>query len=135
MVAFLCIVKEPVLELVSAFERSSDHKVSLIWGGTEGIAKNVNDGAAFDIIIIIAAPTIDKLSSDGKLVAGSRADFAKAGVGIAVRSGLLRPDISSSDAVKRAVLAARKVAYRQGRAGSTSQSCLREWASPITSRM
>lgn len=109
-------VKGPLLELVSAFERSSGHKIALNWGGTEGIAKKVNDGAMVDVVIIAAA-NIDKLSSDGKLVAGSRADFAKIGIGIAVRAGLPRPDISSSEAVKRAVLAARSVAYSSGPSG------------------
>ncbi len=109
-------VKEPILELISAFERSSEHKITLIWGGTEGIAKRVNDGAAVDVVIIAAA-NIDKLSSDGKLVAGSRADFAKIGIGIAVRAGLPRPDISSGEAVKRAVLAAKSVAYSSGPSG------------------
>ena len=109
-------VKRPLLELVSAFERSSGHKITLSWGGTEGIAKKVNDGATVDVVIIAAA-NIDKLSSDGKLVAGSRADFAKIGIGIAVRAGLPRPDISSSEAVKSAVLAARSVAYSSGPSG------------------
>jgi molybdate transport system substrate-binding protein len=109
-------VNGPVLELVSAFEKLSAHKVITVWGGTEGIAKKVNDGEVVDIVII-AAPNIDELIVKGKLVAGSRADFAKSGVGIAVRSSLPKPDISSGDAVKRAVLAAKSVAYSSGPSG------------------
>jgi molybdate transport system substrate-binding protein len=109
-------VKESFLELVSAFEKSSGHRVTTIWGGTEGVAKRVNGGEVVDIVII-AAPNIDKLILEAKLVTGSRADFAKSGVGIAVRTGLLRPDISSSEAVKRAVLAAKSVAYSSGPSG------------------
>jgi molybdate transport system substrate-binding protein len=66
---------------------------------------------------MIAAPDIDKLIVDGKLASGSRVDFAKSGVGIAVRAGLPKPDISSSDAVKKAVLAAKAVAYSSGPSG------------------
>jgi molybdate transport system substrate-binding protein len=108
--------KGPFLELVSAFEKASGHKVVTVWGGTEAIAKRISDGEVVDIVII-AAPNIDKLIAEGKLVAGGRADFAKSGVGIAVRSGLPKPDISSADAVKRAVLAAQSVAYSTGPSG------------------
>lgn len=109
-------VKESFLELVSDFEKSSGHRVSTIWGGTEGIAKRVSGGEVVDIVII-AAPNIDKLILEGKLVTGSRADFAKSGAGIAVRTGLPKPDISSGEAVKRAVLAANSIAYSSGPSG------------------
>jgi molybdate transport system substrate-binding protein len=103
-------LKEVCLDLVSTFEKSSGHKVTTIWGGTEGITKRISGGEVMDIVII-AAPNIDKL------IAGSRADFAKSGVGLAVRSGLPKPDISSSKAVKKAVLAAKSVAYSSGPSG------------------
>lgn len=109
-------VKEAYLELVSAFEQSTGHRVTTIWGGTEGVAKRISGGEVVDIVLI-AAPNIDKLISEGKLVSGSRADFAKSGVGMAVRTGLPKPDISSAEAVKRAVLAANSVAYSSGPSG------------------
>lgn len=109
-------IKEAFLELVPAFEKSSGHKVTAIWGGTESVAKRISGGEAVDIVII-AAPNIDKLILEGKLVVGSRADFARSGVGVAVRSGLPKPDISSGEAVKMAVLAAKSVAYSSGPSG------------------
>ena len=109
-------VKEAYLELVSDFENSSGNKVITIWGGTEGLAKRISGGEVVDIVIV-AAPNIDKLIMEGKLVAGSRADIAKSGVGIALRTGLPKPDISSAEAVKRAVLAATSVAYSTGPSG------------------
>jgi molybdate transport system substrate-binding protein len=109
-------VKEAFFELVSAFENSSNHKVTTIWGGTEGLAKRIGAGEVVDIVVI-AAPNIDTLIREGKLVAGSRADIAKSGVGIAVRAGLPKPDISSVEAVKRAVLTANSVAYSSGPSG------------------
>ena len=90
--------------------------MTTIWGGTEGVAKRISGGEVVDIVII-AALNIDKLIAEGKLVSGSRADFAKSGVGIAVRTGLPKPDISSTEAVKRAVLAANSVAYSSGPSG------------------
>ena len=109
-------VKEAVLDLVPAFEKSSGHKVTTIWAGTEAITKRISGGEVVDIVLI-AAPNIDKLISEGKLVTGSRADVAKSGVGVAVRTGLPKPDISSGEALKKAVLAAKSVAYSSGPSG------------------
>jgi molybdate transport system substrate-binding protein len=109
-------LKEAHVELVAAFERSSGHKVTTVWGGTEGIAKRIADGEVVDVVII-AAPNIDRLIQAGKLTAGSRADVARSGIGVAVRSGLPRPDVSSGEAVRNAVLAARSVAYSSGPSG------------------
>ena len=109
-------IKEAYLDLIPAFETASGHKVTTIWGGTESIAKRISGGEVVDIVII-AAPNIDNLILEGKLVAGSRANFAKSGIGIAVRAGLPKPDISSSEAVKRAVLAAKSIAYSSGPSG------------------
>ena len=109
-------VREPVFELIPAFEKASGHKVTTIWAGTEAITKRISDGEVVDIVLI-AAPNIDKLIAQGKLVAGSRADVAKSGIGVAVRSGLPKPDISSGEALKNAVLAAKSVAYSSGPSG------------------
>ncbi len=109
-------VKEVVLDLIPAFEKSSGHKVATIWSGTEAITKRISGGEVVDIVLI-AAPNIDKLITEGRLVAGSRADVAKSGIGVAVRAGLPRPDISSGEAVKKAVLAAKSVAFSSGPSG------------------
>jgi molybdate transport system substrate-binding protein len=109
-------VKEAYVELVAGFEKSSGHKVTTIWGGSENIAKRVGDGEVADLVFSTAS-NIDKLILAGKLVAGSRADFAKSSVGVAVRSGLPKPDISSGEAVRKAVLSAKSVAYSSGASG------------------
>jgi len=109
-------VKEVVLDLVPAFEKASGHKVTTIWAGTEAITKPVSGGEGVDIVLI-AAPNVDRLIAEGKLVAGSRTDVTKSGIGVAVRAGLPKPDISSGEAVKNAVLAAKSVAYSSGPSG------------------
>ena len=109
-------VKEAVFELIPAFEKASGHKVTTIWDGTEAITKRIGGGEVVDIVLI-AAPNIDQLIAAGKVVAGSRADIAKSGIGVAVRAGLPKPDISSGEAVKNAVLAAKSVAYSSGPSG------------------
>jgi molybdate transport system substrate-binding protein len=109
-------VKEVVLDLIPAFEKPSGHKVTTIWAGTEAITKRISGGEVVDVVLI-AAPNVEKLISEGKLVPGSRVDVAKSGIGVAVRSGLPKPDISSGEAVKKAVLAAKSVAYSSGPSG------------------
>ena len=108
-------VKEFYIDVVSRFEQATGHRVITRWGGTESITRRVADGETVDIVLI-AAPNIDKLIAAGRLP-GGRVDIAKSGVGIAVRSGLPHPDISSADAVKRTVLAAATVAYSTGPSG------------------
>jgi molybdate transport system substrate-binding protein len=109
-------VKEVVVELLPAFEKASGHRVSVVWAGTEAITKRISGGEVTDVAVI-AAPNIEKLIAEGKLAAGSRADVAKSGVGVAVRAGLPKPDVSSGEAVKNAVLAAKSVAYSSGPSG------------------
>ncbi len=110
-------VKDAYTELVAGFEMSSGHKVSTIWAGTESAATRVIDGEICDIVII-GSLNIDQLIAAGKLASGSRADLAKSRVGIAVRAGLPKPDVSTSEAVKIAVLAAGSVAYSKGPSGA-----------------
>jgi molybdate transport system substrate-binding protein len=109
-------VKEVLLDLVPKFETASGHKVTLLWAGNDDLVKRVRGGETADLVIMARA-NIDKLVADGKLVAGSATDIAKSGVGVAVRAGLPKPDLSSADSLKAAVLAAKSVAYSSGPSG------------------
>lgn len=109
-------VKGSVNDVVSRFEQTSGNKMVTTWGGTEAITKRISSGEVFDIVII-ASPNIDKLIQEGKIVRGSRTDFAKSGIGVAIRTGLPRPDIFTAEAVKQAVLKANSVAYSSGPSG------------------
>src|SRR5690349_19600525 len=110
-------LKDGYTELVAAFEKSSGHKVVTTWAGTVNATKRINDGEVYDLVIV-GSKNIDDLIAAGKLAAGSRADFAKTGVGIAIRAGLPKPDVSTGDAVKAAVLAATSIAYSAGPSGA-----------------
>jgi molybdate transport system substrate-binding protein len=109
-------IKEAYLELVPGFERATEHKVATTWAGTVEIMKRMQAGETFDLIIM-AGPSLDELVKLGKIVPGSRVDLVKSGVGVAVRAGAPKPDISSSDAVKKAVLAARSIGFTTGPSG------------------
>jgi molybdate transport system substrate-binding protein len=79
--------------------------------------KRLADGERYDLVIM-SGPSIDELLKSGKIVAGSRVDFAKSGVGVAVRKGAPKPDISSTDALKKTLLAAKAIGYSTGPSGN-----------------
>jgi molybdate transport system substrate-binding protein len=108
--------KEAYLELVPQFESASGHKVSTTWAGTTAIMQRMAAGERYDLIVI-SGTELDQLTKQGTIVAGSRVDLAKSGIGIAVRAGAVRPDVSSSAALKQALLAAKTVGYTSGPSG------------------
>jgi len=108
--------KEAYLELVPQFERASGHQVSTTWAGTTAIMQRMAAGERYDLIVI-SSTELDQLTKQGTIVAGSRADLAKSGIGIAVRAGAPRPNVSSSAALKQALLAAKTVGYTSGPSG------------------
>jgi molybdate transport system substrate-binding protein len=108
--------KEAYLELVPQFEKASGHKVVTTWAGTIDIKKRIAAGEVFDLIVV-AGPEIDEFIKRGKMAAGSRVDLMKSGVGAAVRAGAPKPDLSSAEALKKAVLAAKTVGYSTGPSG------------------
>src|SRR5580765_4886271 len=103
-------MKAVVLELVPAFEKETGHKAVVDNDTAGGLSKRILGGEAFDLVIVTPG-VIDDLTGKGKVAAGTRAVVARVGVGVAVKDGAPLPDISSVDALKRALLAAKSVAY------------------------
>jgi molybdate transport system substrate-binding protein len=109
-------IKEAYLELIPQFEATTGHKVTAAWSSTPDIQKRVSAGEAADVIVLGNSGT-EELIKQSKLDLSSRTIFAKSGIGVAVRAGAPRPDISSAEAVKKAVVAAKSVAYSAGASG------------------
>jgi len=103
-------------ELVLQFEKASGHKVTTTFTGTLDAQKRIAAGEAYDLIIM-AGPAIDDLIKSGKVAPGSRVDLARSGVGVAVRAGAPRPDIHSTEALKKTLLAATSIGYSSGPSG------------------
>jgi molybdate transport system substrate-binding protein len=103
-------MKSVMVELVPEFERSTGTKAMITWGSASTLLKELETGAGGDLAIL-TAEAIDGLIARGKVVAGSRADLARSGIGIAVRKGASKPDIASPEALKRALLAARSISH------------------------
>lgn len=110
-------VKAVYLELIPDFEQKTQHKVSTVWLGSSEIVKRVRDGEVVDVVFL-SSGSIDELMKLGKLAPGSRVDIAKSGVGVAVRAGTSKPDISTTEALKRTLLAAKSIAYSSGSSGN-----------------
>jgi molybdate transport system substrate-binding protein len=108
--------KEALHEIVPLFERASGHKVTITYGSGPTVREKVKAGVAGDLFI---GPDefSDPLLKEGKLVAGTRVDFAHSGASIAVRAGAPKPDVSTTEKFKAALLAAKTVSYSSGASG------------------
>src|ERR1700719_3617710 len=107
--------------LVPEFERLTGNKVLTAYGPSMGTTVNaipirLERGEPADVLIMVGYALGD-LVRQGKVIADSRVDLVKSPIGIAVKSGAPKPDISSSDAVKRALLAAKSIAYSDSASG------------------
>ena len=108
--------KETVSELIPVFEKATGHTVVATFATAPAIRKRLADGEAFDLVIT-SADDIDGFVAQGKLAPGSRTDLMKTGVGVAVRAGAPRPDIGSTEALTRALLAAPTIGRSAGTSG------------------
>ena len=108
--------EEAYRELVPQFEKATGHKVTTVFTGTLDANKRLAAGESYDLLIM-SAPSIDEHIKGGKVVPGSRVDLAKSGVGVAVKAGAPKPDISTMDALKKTLLAAKSIGYSTGPSG------------------
>lgn len=118
--ALAAVALHPAIDaLIPEFEKSSGHKVTVAYGTAGAVADRVQKGEAADVVIS-SAPMMERLQTQGKVATGDRAIIAKVGVGAFVRKGSAKPDISSVDAFKRSMLAARSIAYPDPAGGGAS---------------
>ena len=107
--------------LVPEYERASGNTVATAYGPSMGTTQNaipvrLERGEPVDVLILVGY-ALDDLIKKGKAVADSRTDLVRSPIGIAVRAGAPKPDISSVDALKRTLLAAKSVAYSDSASG------------------
>jgi molybdate transport system substrate-binding protein len=113
-------------ELAQRYEAANGVSVSIQSMGGVDAAKKVREGEQTDIVILASGP-MAKLEAEGHLVAGSVKGFTRSGMAIAVRSGASKPDISSEEAVKAAVTAAKAVCYSTGPSGDHLLQLCAKW--------
>ncbi len=113
-------------ELASAYTAQTGVPVAIESVGGVDAARRVQEGEAFDVVIL-SAEAIDKLIAAGRVLPGSRVDLVRSGVAVAVRAGAPHPDLSSEEAVKAAVSAARTVGYSTGPSGVALARLFERW--------
>lgn len=121
--------REAYLEVVPRFEHESGVQVKTSWVGGAEIAKRLRAGATPDLVIMAAA-AIDDLVKEGLLAAGSRVDLASSIIGVAVPSGAPRPDLSTEESLRDAVMRAHRVAYSSGPSGVYLAGVFQRWDIP-----
>lgn len=112
-------LKTTIDDLTAQFERDTHRKLIAAYAPSTQIAKRVGEGEFADVAISTDA-RIDDLIKQGRIVAGTRTDIARSAIGVAVRPGTPRPDISSVEGFKRALLAAKSIGMSNPNGGGAS---------------
>ena len=99
-----------VAELSGRFETATAHKVNIDFAVNPQVRKRVLDGEAFDVAVL-NPPVLDELIKAGKVKADTRTVIGRIGLGVGIKQGAPRPDLSTAEGFKKALLAAKKVAY------------------------
>ena len=111
-------LKTVLQELVPQFEKTTEHKLAITYGSTGTLSASIEKGTPFDLTIL-GADALDGFVKQGKLVASTRTAVARSGIGVAYRKGAPKPDISTAEALKRALLSAKSVSFNtQGLSGT-----------------
>ncbi len=118
--------RQVLAELLAQYRVATGWTVSIESTGGVDAAKRVRTGEVFDLVIL-ADDVIEKLETEGHLVAGSRVPFVRSPMAIAVRAGEKRPDIASEAAIRAAIMGARTIGYSTGPSGTHLLAVLKMW--------
>src|ERR1700721_4521409 len=111
--------KSTVLALVPEYERISGNKVSVENEPVGGLMKRIEAGESFDVVVM-TPEGVDQLTGEGRVISGSRTNLARVGVGVMVKTGANKPDISTVEAFKKALLEAKSVSFIDPASGGAS---------------
>lgn len=110
-------VKAVIEDIRPRCERTIGHPLAVQFNTTAALKEKIEAGEAFDVAIF-TSEVIDDLIKEGKIAAGTRAEISRVGIGIGIRAGAPRPDISTPDALKQTLLKAKSITYtRNGASG------------------
>jgi molybdate transport system substrate-binding protein len=106
-------------DLGPKFEQATGHKLAILFDAGGVVVERVQGGETADVVLL-PRPALERLTKDGRIVAGSETLLARSGIGVAVRKGASKPDISSPEALKRTLLAAKSITYSNPVLGGAS---------------
>lgn len=112
-------VRSAAEQLFAQFGNASGHTLAVTWATAPMLVKRIEDGDTADVVVLSRAG-IDALQKQGKIAPGTVTTLARSGVGIAVKAGAPKPDISTAEALKRTLLDAKSIAYSEPSAGGAS---------------
>ena len=125
-------VKAVIEELQPQSEKAIGHPLSIQYNSTASLQQKIEAGEPFDVAVL-TSEAIAGLVKAGKVAKGTSTELARCGVGVGVRAGAEKPDIHSSEALKRTLLDAKSVAYAEdARANRISIKCSNVWESPVS---
>ena len=110
-------VQAALEELTPKFEQASGHKLVITWNTAAVLVKRLQAGETADVVVL-TRQSLDTLAKDGK--AAAEPTFASSGMGLVVKKGAAKPDISTADAFKRTLLNAATIAYSDPAHGGAS---------------
>jgi molybdate transport system substrate-binding protein len=112
-------IKAAMDKLVPQYEHTSGRHIAIQYGASALLKKTIEGGEPFDLTILTPG-TIDDLIKEGKVAPGTRTDLAAANIGVGVRAGAPKTDISTPDAMKRRLLAAKSITFAKEGAATAS---------------
>ena len=112
-------VRGLIAEIIDDYSRQTGQKFDFTIGTTGQLRNIIASGQHADLIIV-STPLMGELEKTGKLTPGSRSELGRVGIGVTVREGATVPDVSTPDALKKALIEARSVAYTNPAEGGTS---------------
>ena len=118
-------LKAVMEELAPQFEKATGNKVVVTYGLAAEFKQQIEKGEAFDVAVL-TPPLIDDLIKQGKMASDTRAVIARTGLGIMIRAGAHKPDVSSTDAFKRSLLGSKSIAFAKvGASGVAFQDLIK----------
>jgi molybdate transport system substrate-binding protein len=111
-------IRAAIQALIPGFEKTNGHKVKATFGSGGGTKQQVINGGPFDVPIV--QPPTDIVAASGHVIKNSERPLATVAVGIAVRAGSPKPDISTADAVKKLLLGAKAISYPNAASGAAA---------------
>jgi molybdate transport system substrate-binding protein len=112
-------VQGAVEQLVPQFEKTTGHRLAVTWATAPMLVRRIQGGETADVMILNLAG-IDTMSKEGRIAPGSAVTLASSAVAIAVKAGAAKPDISTPEALKKALLNAKSISYTDPAAGGAS---------------
>jgi len=110
-------IRAAVEKLLPEYERSRGRTIKVQYGTSAGLKRSIEGGEPFDLVLL-SQPVIADLIKEGKIASGTGVDLASSGIGVAVRAGAPKPDVTTADAIKQTLLRSKSIGYVKEGAGT-----------------